>query len=612
MRRRVLTAAVLSLVVLTTSGCTSLWRGTARSYRVAPSGLPWGEDFVRRALVMGSFEQALARTAPKADGAPSDPLLQALFRGQVAYYAGQWEESGRAFAEADRLTEQRYTKSASRGVLSLLTNDHALAYAPPRTERLFSRYYAMLGRLQSGDVSGAAVDARRLSALLEESAVELDAAERSTHAMLRDVAGAVFEAAGEWNDAGVAYRNAALLRGVPRAAVDSITVTRPLGDSATVVLVLESGFVAHYVARTLAIPMDEGTASRLAPRLPDGAMERFIADQARRRIADRSESNRGASSGSPDRAPAGVRPPHDADGTTDLVGTIAPLPLVGPTSAPPVVPGVAFADSTPAARATAARRRSMPSVQWMAALDALPDGGVFDEIVSESTEPLAPSSAEASAHAVSADWTPRQRRSTRYLGDRSAFRNWMEISWPALVRPRLPSAAVQVALRGVIADTMPWSRTDAMPVTPAGLADISDAVGADARRMRGARLARLTARTLSRMAVVEALDEKHGPAAGMLAGLVVSAIERADTRAWHLLPGRVSVVRLTVPAGELTPSLLQGQGANALPHALPAHRLAAGSVAVLTTRLWRDPAGGAEVGGPRVAASEGGATVIHR
>lgn len=594
MRRRVLSTVGLALVVLTTSGCASLWRGTARSYRVAPSGLPWGEEVVRRALVMGSFDQALARTAPKGDGAPSDALLQALFRGQVAYYAGQWEESGRAFAEADRLTEQRYTKSATRGVLSLITNDHALAYAPPRTEQLFSRYYAMMGRVQAGDVSGAAVDARRLSALLEAAATDLDPAERATHAMLRDVAGAVFEAAGEWNDAGVAYRNVALLRGVPRDAVDSLTVARPLGDSATVVVVVESGFVAHYVARTMAIPLDDGMVSRLAGAVDArAAIDRIFSSETRRRLAEQGG----------DRIP--VEPVRIRPSGPPSVPT-----FTGPAVTP--LMDVLVMDSA----RMVSRRSSTPATLWLAALDAMPDGGVFDESAVMDGGPGGSSAgaADVSASGVGADWTPRQRASTWYLGDRNAHRHWMEISWPALVRSRLPSSAVQVALRGVRADadTTAWARTEAMATEPGRRADISDAVGADARRLRGARLARLTARTVSRLAVMSALEERHGPAAVLLAGLLVSAIERADTRAWHLLPGRVSVVRFTVPAGTVTPSLLQGQAPNPWPVALREQRLSAGAVAVLSTRLWRDPAGGGTGEAARVAANHGGEQVNHR
>ncbi len=628
--RRLVPLLALSLAALSASGCASMWRGAARSANVAPSGLPWGEEFVRRALVMGSFEQALARTLPKADGAPEDALLRALFRGQVAFYAGQYDESARAFAEADRLTEERYTKSVSRGALSLLVNDRALRYVPPRTERLFSRYYAMLGRVQSGDVSGAAVEARRLSALLEDAAHDVEAAERETHAALREVAGAVFEAAGEWNDAGVAYRNAALLRGEPRAAVDTIVAARPDGDSATLVLVVEQGFVAHYVARTLAIPLDDGLAWQFgAPRAgrhradsnTAGAIADVLATVGRGRSSGRGMRD---ASETPGRGPvsigdaiaAGVNAPRDS------AAAAPPVPPATPTATGPTSAGPLAAEQRGGLHDTLAVRTVRPRVavqsNWLAALDALPDGGVFDDDLSWA-DPMPLAAVETS---VAHDWTPRRVVRTHYLGDRWAHRSWMEIAWPTLVRPLLPRVPLQIALSGVrppaearaadsAADRAPADGTWALSRTLAGsaraIASVSDAVGADARRLRGARIARLTARTVTRMAAVEAVRDQHGEAAGLLAGLLVSAVDRADTRAWHLLPGRVTVVRLTVPVGDLSAALLQGVGPNAAVTALPGAHATAGSVHVRTVRVWRDPAGG--VG---TAASAGDAAVPHR
>ncbi len=77
----------------------------------------------------------------------------------------------------------------------------------------------------------------------------------------------------------------------------------------------------------------------------------------------------------------------------------------------------------------------------------------------------------------------------------------------------------------------------------------------------------------------------------MLASIFASALERADTRAWHLLPGRLTVLRVAVPAGELTPSLMVGAGANATPLALTPLLARAGAVHLLPARVWRDPAG---------------------
>jgi hypothetical protein len=521
--RRALSLAVLSLAVLTASGCASFWRGTARPVDLAPSGLPWGEEVTRRALVMGSFEQALARTRPKGGGTPGDALLAALFRGQVAYHAGHYDESATAFAEADRLMEQRDTKSASRGVLSLLVNDHALRYVPPRTERLFARYYAMLARLEAGAVDGAVVEARRLSALLEATAADLDPDERALHAALRDVAGAVFEAAGEWNDAGVAYRNAALLRGVARASVDSIAVTAPAGDSATLMLVVERGFAAHYVARSVAIPLDDDATARVGARSRRGE----------RRVEE----------------------------------------------------------------ATAAR--------WLAAFDALPGGGVF----ADDTWPAGRDEQEE-ARSVAADWTPRTVGGRRPLGPWRGVGRWLEVEWPMLVRSRLPEAPLALSLAAeslavddaasdaVSVDGAPapsgpsaWARRHPLDDGLRSGAAVSDAMGADARRLRGARLLRLAARAATRLVAVEAVREEHGDVAGLVAGLVASTLERADTRGWHLLPGHLTVVRLTVPAGRLAVALAQGAGAEVAASPLRAIEATPGSVHVRATRIWRDRPG---------------------
>ena len=589
--RRSLSLLVLSLAAFAVSGCASLWSGTSRSYSLSPSGLPWGEELVRRSLVMGTFDQALERTNKGRDGAPNDDLLRALFHGQAAFYAGQWDASAASFAEADRLTEQRYTKSASRSVLSILTNDHALRYMPPRTEQLFSRYYAMLGRVQSGDVDGAAVEARRLSALLEMSRADLDASERATHAALRDVAGAVFESAGEWNDAGVAYRNAALLRGTSRDSVDSIIVSRPAADSATLLLVVESGFVAHYVAQTLAFPVDVATPSARSTRPSRGprSVVRAVSPETLGRLFGRHKSTEQST-------PSGAADADAVDEARRVANDATP------TSAPPVFvisPLDTGAIASPIART--APTASSSSSRWLTALDQLPDGGVF--VSASNADPQ--SGVEGSfgrLESVAADWTPRRIGGTRYLGDRHGIQTWLEVAWPSLVRPRLPIAPLSLLLQGVVpvdrnatendsARDGRWERAVSIPALSATTADISDAVGADARRGRLARLARLTTRVATRAVAIDAVREKHGEAAGLMTSVLISAIERADTRAWHLLPGRVAVIRVTVPAGLVEPSLLIGGAVNGTTNALSAFEARPGTVHVFSTRVWRDPAG---------------------
>lgn len=587
-----------ALIVVSMSGCASAWRGGATGPGMAPNGLPWGEEFLRRSFAVGAYEQALASTAPKATGAPSDPLLRALFRGQAAYYAGSWEESGRAFAEADRLLEQRATKSASRGVLSVMTGDQVLRYVPTRTEQLFARYYGMLGRLQAEDVTGATVEARRLSQLLEGVMHDVDPAERATHAALREAAGAVFEAAGEWNDAGVAYRNAALLRGMPRAAVDSILVQRPAADSATLVLLVEQGFAAHYVERTMAIPLDDasvaaarqGPASRDMARAESPPRAWFGRPWERLFRAGRPAGRRTTGGGTADgRAASGANtpaPPIEEVAAEAAVAAKANT-LGNRSTGEYAALAIARVDSVRDSSGPASARPL--ASRWLSALEALPGGGVFDLDAGDAEFGELP---EAGAQEQVASWRGR-RNGVRYLGDHGWRGAWMEVRWPALVRAPLPQAPLSVRLDGVLMDSARTGWQREVSLRPAALvaATVSDAIGADARRLRAARLARLTARTAIRVATVEAVREQHGDVAGGLVALLVSTVDRADTRAWHTLPGALTVVRVTVPAGSVQSVLLQGEGANR--HALGGPTLAPrpGTVHVLPSRVWRDPDG---------------------
>lgn len=260
-----------------------MWRGTVRSYDLAPNGLSRQDDALRRAFVAGSYADAQSRLgllngdAKKSD-APDDALLRALYQGTASYYAGDFAASIRAFATADALTERRFTKSLSKGGLSLISNDMVLPYLPSRTERLFIRYYAMMAHVRSNDMSGATVEARRLGRLLEDQSADVQDAERTVHAVMREAAGAVFESVGETNDALVSYRNAAVLRGVPMADVDTMQLEAPAGDSATVVLFVESGFVAYRVDQGITIPIGDGISDtesdmgRWLATLPNGGV----------------------------------------------------------------------------------------------------------------------------------------------------------------------------------------------------------------------------------------------------------------------------------------------------------------------------------------------------
>lgn len=228
------------------TGCA----GVLSHYDVAPNGLRRTEDRLRQDLAFGRADSALARLADEDDEAPEDELLRALYAGILAHYAGAYDSSSVALQRAADLAEDRYTKRVSRAALSLITSDNALPYEPGWTERLLIHFYGALNYLRQGDRDGAAVEARRLALLLEREA-ERKRDDRTTPllATLRYFTGVVFEAAGEWNDADVAYRNAFHL-------LDRNDPTPSPPDSlGTAVVVVEQGFVAHRVEQSIVAPL---------------------------------------------------------------------------------------------------------------------------------------------------------------------------------------------------------------------------------------------------------------------------------------------------------------------------------------------------------------------
>jgi hypothetical protein len=234
---------------LLVGGCARLFA----SYDVAPNGLSRLDDHLRRHLAYGHADSALLQILkPKKNAQlPNDELLRVLYEGVAAHYAGDYARSTAAFDRADQLADDRVTKSVSKAALSVLINDMSLAYEPSRTERLLIPYYGALSYLRAGNYEGAAVEARRLSHLLQTLEDEDRAPEPALHAFLRNFAGVVFEAAGDRLNADVAYRNA--------AALDSINYKVPVRNhgQGQVVVLIEQGFAPHRVQESLIVTLND-------------------------------------------------------------------------------------------------------------------------------------------------------------------------------------------------------------------------------------------------------------------------------------------------------------------------------------------------------------------
>jgi hypothetical protein len=493
MRRSTLFIALL----LPLTACTTL-SNTARSYLTASNGLQIDDDRVRGLLQRGMADSAWrAVNNRKSSLSPDDRLLRLLYQGTAARYAGRSREAGQLFDQAFAVSEDRFTKSVSRLAGAMVTNDYALPYTAGQSERLLLHYNALLAWSAVGDTDAAAVEARRLVALLA-SFGDASTDDVAMHAALLSVASAAFESAGDWSDADVARRNAVRLG----ARLDS-TLVAPTADSGDLVVVVERGDVAHKVAVGLTVPIFSG------------------------------------------------------DGLNERNGSFAAQRLLGD-------------------------------------IGALRNGGVWW------------------------DDTPSWRfTNTRYAPWQAARASYLlDMSWPVLRRSGAwLGGDVQVRADG------------SAPASAIANASVSDAIAGDYRRDRGAIMGRTIARAAAKYAAARAMEavaeaaakskddddkkkkkdgaETAARAAGMLArvftNVATTAMERADTRAWTLLPGSVSVVRLRVAAGtrEL---LIDAAGTRQL--SIPGVVVRSGRTTVVSARLWREPADGVRPVTQRTAGNE--------
>lgn len=555
--------------------CASIHR-TIESYSITPSGLPVPDDRLRRTLSLGRWDSAMVRAARKEQGAPGDRLLRGMYAGLVAYYAGDFDRSAGAFERVWAMTDDRVTRKVSKEAASLVTNDRALPWMPSPSERLLARHYAMLGFLRKDDREGAAVEARRLVLLLQELDDQRVPLEPSTRAMLHYVAGAVFEAAGERNDADVAWRNAAAL-GLPapeRAARE---------DSATVLVLVEHGWIAHKVQRSVTLGF--GTRDEIAIFADDDGRRAHEAVIKREAEARKSKKGKPVDPDGDDAASetleaakeqeeerqgrgvgrrigevlSGVRPGPGA-GATVSVGTRPPTrapsadePVVSPRSAP----------LPPPVRDPEAMQERERTKVVTVATNASPVERLFGLLAEEERD----------------EWYADQWDRPLFVRSTTNASHVLTIAWPAFARPEpapRPMAVTAWSGDSLVASDMPLH-----------VASLSDAVVSDFRRQRAAIFARAVARAATKYWLAEQAEKKR-KWAGLLVNAAGDLLEHADTRSWHLLPGEVSLVRLRVPAGthNLAADLADPRSGRPAHVELGRITVRPGETRVVTGRVW--------------------------
>ena len=139
----------------------------------------------------------------------TNKLLYHFEKGLILHYQGEYEGSNREFARAEKLIDRLYTRSISREIAALVTNDAIRAYSGEEFERTFVHYYRAMNYQYLGRPQEALVECRKANLRLEQyaAASEYELSYKND-AFLQYMTGLFFEAEGELNDAYVSYKDA--------------------------------------------------------------------------------------------------------------------------------------------------------------------------------------------------------------------------------------------------------------------------------------------------------------------------------------------------------------------------------------------------------------------
>lgn len=153
------------------------------------------------------YEGALARLE-KPSG-KTDKLLYRLEKGLIHHYQGEYLASNREFDKAEVLIDELYTRSLSRELVALITNDAIITYTGEEFERALIHYYRAMNYSYLGDAEAALVECRKANLKLADYAQAAGyQLSYKNDAFIQYMTGLFFEAQGEWNDAYVSYKDA--------------------------------------------------------------------------------------------------------------------------------------------------------------------------------------------------------------------------------------------------------------------------------------------------------------------------------------------------------------------------------------------------------------------
>ena len=159
--------------------------------------------------------QSLIEDAKYTSYGHKNEALYYLDLGQVQLDGGQDKPAIQSFATAERRMDELFTKSIHKELGALLLNDNTVDYAGERFERALANVDGALAYLLSGDRSGAMVEIRRLSRLLQEYS-DVYGARKNAYkddAFGEYISGLLYADAGQPDDARISFDKAEALIG---------------------------------------------------------------------------------------------------------------------------------------------------------------------------------------------------------------------------------------------------------------------------------------------------------------------------------------------------------------------------------------------------------------
>jgi len=169
---------------------------------------------VRRLSAQGDFKEAgrlLDRISFGIYGR-RNRLIEAMDRGLVFYYAGQYEKSIAQFEQAKQIYDELYTESISKIAASWLWNDLALPYPGEDFERAMINVFQALNFMALGRTDEALVEARNVDSVLTLMNDRYPSDQKNVYredAFARLLMGMIYECADQpqdLNDAFISYQ----------------------------------------------------------------------------------------------------------------------------------------------------------------------------------------------------------------------------------------------------------------------------------------------------------------------------------------------------------------------------------------------------------------------